>query len=432
MPKYICKPPGKKSRAIIARDLKVSSPSYTREYDFVYKRAKGNYIYDVDGRKYLDFSSFIAVMNAGHTNPEVVKAIKKQLKYGLHCAYTDFYAELPLQLEELLSTLTPKSLSKTFLSNSGTEAVEAAYKLARWHSKKKWTIAFDPSFHGRTMGSLSLTNSKPVQRKRFDPFLPVKHVPYPDYYRFKGSNSDCNNNSLNAIEKQFKNLRGKIASIFFEPISGEGGYLVPEKSFVKNLRKLCNKYNVLLVADEVQSGCYRTGEFLAMENYGVVADIVCLSKAIGGGVPLGATIAKSSIMDWESGSHANTFGGNLIACAAGIATLKFLKKSKAGLNAKRRGKEFMKILNELKDENEIIGDVRGLGLMIGVELVKSKKNKIPAVKERQKILCKAVEKGLLLLPAGNSVIRICPPLTISKNQVEQGMEIFEESIKEAL
>ena len=282
------------------------------------------------------------------------------------------------------------------------------------------------------MGSLSMTNSNPVQRKRFNPFLPVKHVPYPNYYRFKGSNSDCNNASLNAIEKQFKNLRGKIASIFFEPVSGEGGYLVPEKSFVKNLRKLCNKYNVLLAADEVQSGCYRTGEFLAMENYGVVADIVSMSKAIGGGIPLGATIAKSSIMDWESGSHANTFGGNLIACAAGVATLKFLKKNKAGLNAKKRGKEIMKILNELKDENEVIGDVRGIGLMIGVELVKSKKNKKPAVKERQKILCKAAEKGLLLLPAGNSVIRICPPLTISKNQVEQGMEIFEESVREAL
>ena len=428
--KYICRPPGRKSREIIARDLKVVSPSYTREYSLVYKKAKGCFVWDVDNRKYLDFAAGVAVMNAGHSNPEVIKAIKHQLNFGLHSAFSDFYAEVPLKFCEFLSEFMPKPLSKVFLSNSGTEAVECGFKLARWHSNKKWTVAFQPCFHGRTMGSLSMTNSKPVQRERFSPFLPVKHVPYPYPYRFKGSEAECSNSSLNAIEKVFRKSRGNVASVFFEPISGEGGYIVPPKNFARDLRKLCNEFDVLLCADEVQSGCYRTGNFLAINNFNVVPDIVCLSKAIGGGIPLGATISKPSIMDWPAGSHANTFGGNLVACAAGTATLSFLKKKKAYDNARKLGKHMMKILEEMKERHEIVGDVRGIGLMIGVELVKDKKSKKPAVGERQKLMCKALEKGLLLLPAGKSVIRICPPLILPESEAERGLDIIDDSLNE--
>lgn len=421
---------GKISQKIIHHDHKIMSPSYDRHSGFVYKRAKGVYLWDLDGHRYLDFAAGIAVMNAGHSNPEVIKAIKEQLKFGLHAAFPDFYAEIPVKFSDHLVSFTPRELNKVFLSNSGTESVEAAYKLARWHSKKKWTVAFSPSFHGRTMGSLSMTNSAPEQRKRFEPFLPVEHVPYPFVYRFKNEDeSECANHSLRAVEKVFAKRGGNVASVFFEPICGEGGYIVPPKEFVVGLRKLCNESGVLLCADEVQSGCFRTGPFLAINNFGVVPDIVSLSKAIGGGVPLGATIAKKKIMDWGHGVHSNTFGGNLLACAAGTATLEFLKKNRLGEKAVRTGKEMLKVLNEFKDKIGLVGDVRGMGLMIGVELVKSKSSKKPAVKELSKVLNIAGNNGLLLLAAGKNVIRICPPLVLSEKQAMSGLEILGSALK---
>lgn len=385
MRKFICRKPGPKSVKIIERDRKIISPSLTREYSFVFKKAKGCYVWDVDGRKYLDFSAGVAVMNIGHTNPVIEKALHEQIKLASHAAFSDFYAELPVKFVEYLLTFLPKHLNKAFLSNSGTEAVEAAYKLARWHTNKKWTIAFKPSFHGRTMGCLSLTNSKPVQKERFYPFLPVKHALYPYCYRCTFNNKEhdaCTNLYLDVLEQKISECDKDLAAIFLEPISGEGGYIVPPKDFVKGVRELCDKYDVLLCNDEVQAGCYRTGKFLAIENFDVKPDIVALSKAIGGGIPLGATVANEKVMDWLPGSHANTFGGNLLACAAGLATLKYMGKKKLGGNATKIGNYMMERLEEMKEKYEVIGDVRGIGLMIGIEIVKDKKSKSYGVKER--------------------------------------------------
>ncbi len=423
--KFICKKPGPRSVKIIQRDSRVVSPSLTREYSFVYKRARGCYVWDVDGRRYLDFSAAVAVMNIGHTNPVIEKAIHKQIKSGIHAAFPDFYAEMPVQFVEKLLTFLPGH-QKVFLSNSGTEAVECAFKLARWHSKKKWTIAFENAFHGRTMGSLSMTKSKPVQRERFGPFLPVKHVRYPNVYRM---GDDASDRCLDELEKTIKKTKD-VASIFIEPIQGEGGYIVPPRTFIKGVRKLCDDHDILLCDDEVQAGCFRTGTFLAIENFGIKPDIVSMSKAIGGGIPLGATISTSQIMDWPKGSHANTFGGNLLACAAGVASLDFMRKKKLGENAKKVGKIMMKRLEEIKNDYEIVGDVRGIGLMMGVEIVRDKRSKKHGEKERESILCKASEKGLLLLPAGRSTIRICPPLIINKQQAMHGLDILEDAVRE--
>ncbi len=432
-PEFICRKPGSKSVRIIERDGKVISPSLTREYSFVFKKAKGCYVWDADGRRYLDFSAAVAVMNIGHTNPVIEKALNRQIKLASHSAFSDFYAELPVEFVEYLLTFLPKHLNKAFLSNSGTEAVEAAYKLARWHTNKKWVIAFKPSFHGRTMGSLSLTNAKPVQKESFWPFLPVKHALYPYCFRCPFDNKEhdaCTNLYLDVLEQKITECDRDLAAIFMEPIAGEPGYVVPPKDFVQGVRELCDKYDVLLCDDEVQAGCYRTGKFLAIENFNIKPDIVALSKAIGGGIPLGATVANEKIMDWVPGSHANTFGGNLLACAAGIATLKFMRDKKLEKNAIKIGNYMMRRLEEMKEVHEVIGDVRGMGLMIGVEVVKNKKTKEYGIKERSDILCKASEKGLLMLPAGTSTIRICPPLILTKNQADFGLDIFEDSIKE--
>ena len=429
MEKFICRRPGPKSVRIIRRDSKVVSSCVSREYSFVYKRASGCYVYDVDGRKHLDFAAGIAVANVGHSNPEVMRAIRSQTKLLTHCGFADFYAELPVEFCEKLVSFLPSPLEKVFLSNSGTESIEAAYKLARWHTKKKWVIAFRNAFHGRTMGSLSMTNSKPVQRERYAPFLPVKHVTYPDAYRMDMDDEECSQHCLLELENIMKSLKGDCAALFMEPVQGEGGYVVPPKSFVRGARRLCTEHGVLLCDDEVQAGCYRTGKFLAMENFGVKPDIVSMSKAIGGGVPLGATISSSKIMDWVPGSHSNTFGGNLLACAAGIATLDYMKQKRLGLNAKHLGIRMLKRLGELRDNVEIVGDVRGIGLMIGIEIVENKRNRRHAPNIRSAILCKAAEKGLILLPAGKSVIRICPPLTITKDQADYGIEILEDACR---
>lgn len=432
--KFVCRPPGRKSQAIIRRDQRVISPSLTREYSFVFSKAKGCYLWDIDGRCYLDFAAGVAVMNIGHANPVILDAIRKQFRRGTHAGFSDFYAELPVAFVETLLTFLPSYLNTAFLSNSGTEAVEAAYKLARWHTNKKWVVAFKPSFHGRTMGSLSLTDSKPVQKERFSPFMPVKHAPYPYCYRCPGGRAAhdvCANLYLRELEKEMKSCSGNLAAVFLEPVAGEGGYLVPPREFVRGVRELCDRYGALLCVDEVQSGCYRTGKFLAIEHFGVKPDIVSLSKAIGGGIPLGATVANKKIMDWPPGAHANTFGGNLLACAAGIAALKFMRARQLGRNAQRIGAHMMKRLREMKERYEIIGDVRGLGLMIGMEIVKDKKSKAYGKEERSKILCAASEKGLLLLPAGTSSIRICPPLVITKKQADAGLDVLEDAVRDA-
>jgi len=421
----------RKCKNIIARDKKVSSPSLTREYDFVWEKAKNCYIWDADGNKYLDFAAGIAVANVGHTNSEVVKAVRKQASLSMHTGFSDFYTELPVKLTEKVLAFMPNSFQKAFLSNSGTESVEAAYKLARYHTNKKWVIAFKNAFHGRTMGSLSMTNSQPVQRERYEPFLPIKHVTFAYPYRspYPDNEEKCADYYLKKVEQAAKEKKNKLAAIFLEPIQGEGGYIVPPKRFIQGLREIADKYNALLCADEVQSGCFRTGTFLAMQGFGVRADIVSLSKAVGGGIPLGVTVSTNEIMDWPPGSHANTFGGNLIACSAGIATLDYMKKNNLGNNARKIGNYIKNELMNLKEKYEIIGDVRGKGLMIGIEFVKTKKSKKYAVKERTKILKDSVNLGLIMLPAGISSIRISPPLTLTKTQATAGIDILETAIK---
>jgi len=326
-----CKQIGKKAKGIVARDKKVISPSLTREYPLVIDKAEDVWIWDVDGNKYLDFSSLIAVMNIGHSNPYVIKAIQKQLKKATHAAFSDFYAELPVTFAEQIVSVLPRGFDRVFFSNSGTEAVEAALKLSRWNKRKPYFVSFINSFHGRTMGSLSLTYSKPVHREGFGPFLSVRHVPYAYPYRM---GSECTTMCLNELEKAL--YKGDVSAVFMEPIQGEGGYIVPPKEFVKGIRKLCDEYDALMVDDEIQAGCFRTGKFLAIEHFNVKPDIICLGKAIGGGLPIGVTVASKKLMRWPHGAHANTFGGNLLSCAAGMETLKQLK---------RVGKSVVKITN---------------------------------------------------------------------------------------
>ena len=433
--KYICRKPGSRSVDIIRRDGKVIGQSLTREYSFVWEKAKGCYVWDADGKRYLDFSAGVAVANIGYTDNNVVNAICEQAKKGVHCGFSDFYAELPVKFAEKLLAVLPPHLNNVFFSNSGAEAVESAIKLAKWHTNRKWLVAFKPCFHGRTMGALSLTNSKPIHRARYGPFLPVKHADYPYFYRsnFKDE-AEYSKHCLDVLEKTIKPVKGDVAGIFLEPIAGEPGYIVPPKYFVKGLREICDKHGILLCDDEIQAGCYRTGKFLAIENFDAKPDVVCLSKAIGAGIPMGVTVANKSIMDWLPGSHANTLGGNLLACAAGVASLDFMKKNNIGDNARNMGNYMMKRLNEMKEKYEIIGDVRGIGLMIGIELVKDKKNKKPAFAEKEAILCRASESGLILLSAGfgeNAVIRMCPPLIINKEQADSGLDIFEDAVRRA-
>ena len=419
---------GQRTKKLVERDIKVTSPSLTREYEFAFQKGKGVFVYDVDNKKYLDFAAGVAVNSLGYNNKEVLNAIKKQLNYGIHIGFSDFFAEKPVEFIETLLDFVPKNLQKAFLSNSGTESIECAMKLAKWHTRRKWCISFHNAFHGRTYGSLSLTDSKKVQKERFEPFLPVKHVPYAYPYRFDGNKNECVNHCLNELEKTINGLQKDVAAIFLEPIQGEGGYIVPPIEFVKGVREICDKHSILLVADEVQSGCYRTGKFLAIENFKVKPDIVCLSKAIGGGLPLGVTLASSEIMDWVPGSHANTLGGNLLACSAGIATLNYYKKKKIWNNVINVGDFILKKLQKLQKEHEVIGDVRGIGLMIGTEFVDSKQSKWYNVDFRDKLLYKCKNNGLILIGAGKSVVRFCPPLIINKKEANLGLKIFEKSL----
>jgi 4-aminobutyrate aminotransferase len=420
---------GKRSLDIIERDKKVVSPSLTRSYDLVIDRAEGSTIYDVEGRGYIDFASSVAVMNIGYNCRKVKEAVCAQMDKMVHCGFSDFYAEQPVKLSEKLCEMS--GYEKVFLSNSGTEAVEAAMKLAFWYTGRSSMIAFYRAFHGRTLGSLSLTSSK-IKHKEHFPTLHVIHSDYANCYRcplnleYPGCGISCAKEIENIIFKRELSPKD-TAAIIVEPIQGEGGFIVPPVEFHKELRRICDENEVLLIADEIQSGGFRTGKFMAMENFGVRADIVCMSKSIGGGIPLGATLSSSKIMSWPPGTHANTFGGNLLAAAGGLATLEFMESSKLGEKAVEKGNYLMKRLNELKDKYPIIGDVRGIGLMIGLELVE--KDMSPASARRDVIVKKALEGGLILLPAGDSVIRFVPPLIIKKTEIDRGLEIFENALR---
>lgn len=429
---------GKKAEAVIKRDKKVIFTIGREDIPLVVDKGSGDFIYDVDGNRFIDFSSFITVYPFGvNGNAAIRKAVKDQVDRLMHPAFLDYYSELPVRFAENIMSMMPKGFGKLFFSNSGTEANEEAIKLAKLFTKKSYIMGFYGAFHGRSTGPLGLTTSKVIQREHLGPFPNVVHAIYPNPYRpeFNTTNDDdCAMASIDYIKKNIlaREHTGKeIAGIFVEPVQGEGGYIVPPKLFMKELRKLATDNDMLLVSDEVQAGYMRTGKFLAMDNFEVTADIYTMAKALGGGLPLAATIGKLSLGDTRPGVHGGTFGGNLLAVAAGNASLNYLKKNKRSLETavKRKGKMIMKRLGQMKEQYEMVGDVRGIGLMIGMELVKSKDTKEAAVRERDRVISECFSNGLVILPAGQSTIRIIPPLTINERSLERGMNILENAVK---
>lgn len=420
---------------MLKRDGRASSSSLARVYPLVIERGSGVNLYDVDGNRFLDFNSGIAVMNLGYGHPKIVKAVVDQVKVLTHAAYLEFYSELPVQLSERLFKLIP-SMGRSFLANSGAESIEAAMKLARHYTKRKYFISFYGSFHGRTLGALGLTSSKVVHRRDFGPFLPVIHVPYANPYRpiVGGEGVGAGDAALRYLEDVVFKMEvapEEVAAIFVEPIQGEGGYVVPPKGFLKGISDICSKHGILYVDDEVQAGCFRTGRFLGSEHFGIKPDIVCLSKALGGGLPLGAMVCREEYMRWGPGSHSSTFGGNLVSCAAGIAALDAMKDERVGAKALRSGKRIMDYLSRLQDEVVQIGDVRGRGLMIGIDFVKDRESKEHNAWMRDRVVLDAFERGLSLLPAGESVVRVAPPLVMNREDVEAGLAILGEVIRKA-
>ena len=428
--------PGPKARAIIDKDAKFVSPSYTRDYPFVIARGEGAVVEDVDGNRFLDCAAGIAVNSTGVSHPEVVKAICDQAQKFIHMSGTDFYYEPQVRLAEELAGIVPIDGDvRTFFGNSGTEATEAAIKLARYHTKRQGIIAFYGAFHGRSMGSLSLTASKAIQRRGFMPFLPgVYHAPYPDTYRFSGSADACAEASLSFIRDQlFVHLVSpdEVAAIVVEPVQGEGGYIVPPKAFLQGLRELTSQHGIVFVCDEVQSGMGRTGKMFALEHFGLHADVVNIAKGIASGLPLGITCAKADLMSWPPGAHASTFGGNPVSCAAALATIKLLKEQYVA-NAATVGEHLLNGLRVLQDKHPIIGDVRGKGLMIGVELVKDRTTKERAIEERNTLVQAMFRRGVLILGAGRNAVRLAPPLVLSKDQANSILATLDEALGEVV
>src|SRR5438067_688173 len=415
--------PGPRAGHLIATDEQYTSPSYTRVYPLAVERGYGAIIEDVDGNRFLDFTAGIAVCSTGHCHPRVVAAIQQQAAKLLHMSGTDFYYGPQGELAKKLAEIAPGDGAKRiFFTNSGAESVEAAFKLARYHTGRQHMIAFFGGFHGRTMGALSLTGSKVVQRRGFAPLIPlVSHVDYPNSYRGIGLDS------LDQLEDLFKRTVApqEVAAIIVEPIQGEGGYIVPPPEFHRELRKLCDKHGILLVADEVQSGMGRTGKMFALEHWDVVPDIVCLAKGIASGMPLGAIIARADLMDWGPGSHASTFGGNPVSCVAALETIKLLE-GELMENARVVGGHLKSRLSELMARHRVIGDVRGLGLMVGAELVRDRVTKEQASTERDEIVQACFRRGLLLLGCGVNTLRFCPPLVVSKEQCYMAVAILDE------
>ncbi|MGB6877136.1 MAG: acetyl ornithine aminotransferase family protein [Candidatus Acidiferrales bacterium] len=435
LPHLITSLPGPKAKKLVGLDAKFVSPSYTRGYPLVAKAGRGAVIEDVDGNRFLDFAAGIAVVATGHCHPEVVAAIQKQAGELIHISGTDFYYENMVELAKKLAEIAPgKDAKRVYFGNSGTEAIEAAMKLARYHTKRDKFIAFYGGFHGRTMGSLSLTASKAVQRKGFGALLGgVVHMPYPDTYRSLGQNADeCSKQCLEFLESEvFHRLTdpSDVAAIVIEPIQGEGGYIAAPVSFLQELQRICRRHGILLVADEVQCGMGRTGKWWASDHAGLDPDIVCVAKGIASGMPLCAMIAREGIMDWPPGAHASTFGGNPVCVAASLATIDLIEK-KYMENARKMGKFILDSIGDWPEKYRIVGDVRGKGLMIGVEIVRDKKTKERAADLRNKIVDRAFLKGLLILGAGENTIRVAPPLVIDEEQAEYAVRILGECIAE--
>ena len=436
-PKIETIPPGPKARAFIKRDQAVTSPSLTRSAPLVGVEADGVWVKDIDGNVFLDFSSGIAVTNAGHCHPKIVEAIKKQTEKLIFVNSCDFYTLPQVELGERLFEVTPGNFKKlVFFSNSGTEAVEAALKIAQWQTRNFYMIAFIGGFHGRTMGSLPLTTTSVAGRRHFKGMMQgVFHVPYAYCYRcpFKQTYPDCGLWCVDYIENMmFKKVvpPDDVACMLIEPIQGAGGYIIPPDGYLQALVKLCRENNVIFVADEIQSGFCRTGKWFACDHWGVEPDIITLGKGIAGGLPFGATVSRAELMDWDPGAHENTMGGSPVGSSAALALLDTLKTERLAENATEVGGYLLKRFEELAERYELIGDIRGKGLMIGVELVKDRETKEPAKAERDELMAKAFERGLVLLGAGESALRLAPPLILTREQADVGLEIFEQALKE--
>ncbi|HEY7307408.1 MAG TPA: acetyl ornithine aminotransferase family protein [Bryobacteraceae bacterium] len=434
LPKLLTPLPGPKAKEIIERDRAVVSTSYTRAYPLVMKRGEGAVVEDVDGNHFLDFAAGIAVVATGHSHPRVIRSIQQQAAKFLHMSGTDFYYENMVRLAEKLAALAPGNTPhRVYFGNSGAEAVEAAIKLARYHTGRDKFIAFLGAFHGRTMGALSLTGSKVIQRRGFHPPLPVQHIPYAYCYRcpYGKEPSTCNVECVKVLEDSlFKTIlpADEVAAIVVEPVQGEGGYLVPPKKFHEELRRIADKYGILLIHDEVQSGMGRTGRMFASEHFGVAPDVVALAKGIASGMPLAATVARADVMNWPPGAHASTFGGNPVSIAASLTTIELLEESLIR-DAAEMGTYIMERMCTWPARFRHVGDVRGLGLMIGLELVEDQQTKERAPALRNELERMAFERGLLVLGAGANSIRLCPPLVINRDQADFALDTLEQCLQ---
>lgn len=428
--------PGPRAQALVARDNEVYTPAAGRVYPFAIERGEGCYVWDVDGNRYLDMNAGIAVVAAGHSHPRVVRAVQEQASKFIHMAGTDFYSEPMVKYGEKLVSLMPKSQQwQIFPCNSGTESIEAAIKLARYSTGRQGIIAFLGAFHGRSYGALSLTASKPTQRRGFFPLVPgTFHGFYANPYRtpFDVAPENVTKVCLDYIEKTLFNTilpAQEVAAIVVEPIQGEGGYLVPTPGFLAGLRRICDENGILLVCDEVQSGVGRTGTMWAFEHEGIVPDIVASAKGLGGGMPIGAMIARRDLMQrWEAGAHGNTYGGNALACAAAYEVLSLVEEELAE-NAARVGAYLMNGLLALKERYNVIGDVRGRGLMVGIDFVKDRATKEPNKALANSIMEEAFKRGLLVLTCGASTVRLCPPLVLSEDQADEALDLFEATLQ---
>jgi 4-aminobutyrate aminotransferase len=434
LPKIVTSLPGPKAQKVIDNDHRYISPSYTRSYPLVVQSAQGAMVEDVDGNRFLDFCAGIAVTSTGHCHPDIVRAIQKQAESLIHMSGTDFYYSLMPDVARKLESLMPGGGAwRCFFGNSGTEAVEAAMKLARYKTGRWQFIAMQSAFHGRTMGSLSLTSSKPVQRKGFGPLVPgVTHIPYANCYRcpLNLEHQTCGTACARYLEDiVFKTTvnPGEVAAIVLETIQGEGGYVVPPQDFLTEIEAIARKHGILLIADEVQCGMGRTGKMFAFEHFEFHPDIIVLAKGVASGMPLGVTMARAEIMDWQPGAHASTFGGNPVCLAAAMETIRLLEEQYIA-NAAKVGTFMKTLLNGLSNKHSVIGDVRGLGLMLGVEIVKDRqtKEKVPAM--RDAIVEECFRHGLLLLGAGPSTVRFSPPLMVDEEQAAFAVNTFSEAI----
>jgi 4-aminobutyrate aminotransferase len=435
LPKMVVTPPGPKAKKVVAKDGRYLATS-TKTSPIVAERAQGAVVWDVDGNRYLDFTSGIGVTNTGHCHPAVVKAVQDQAERLFHFAGTDFYYAIQADLAEKLCEITPGDYpKKVFYTNSGAESVEAAIKLARWTTQRKQFIGFIGAFHGRTMGAVSITASKPVHKDRFFPMMPgVTHIPFAYCYRcpYKMEYPSCDVWCAHILEELYFTSflpPGEVAAMFVEPVQGEGGYIVPPMKWHQVMRDITKRHGILLVDDEVQAGFGRTGKFFAIEHAGVEPDVMCLAKGMGSGVPIGAIVFRAELDFGVQGAHSNTYGGNLLASAATLATIDVIEKEGLVAKAAKLGKHMHRRLEELQERHDEIGDVRGLGLMQMTEFVKDRRTKEIHKTFRDDLTVEAYKRGLIMLPCGKSGMRYIPPLVITKAQLDAGIDILEASIK---